>query len=314
MRRSHLSSTAATLFYFSQGLFVNGQCRPAFNTLLGSRDLVFSQIRKDYIYLNSSKTNQEATIPTLHEWMDAFAANTALQMIILDLKIGEIDLADYLVDHIMTKATTLGVASKMRLVSGGFAMTGALQSSLSRAGYSINLAAQTFGGTAGSIHVGYDIAANFDAVTTANTECYGLASIGQTTSTNGWREYQTIMDKMVKKRDELVTAGSNYIPVIGWRISKVEKVAWMMCAGVDGIMTDNIQDVYDLQARKTQGTIQCCMEDKSTPCLSPVDPRLLGQGCSSMGLSYYDYSSASCELFGTQLTCRQLKFCANSSG
>merc|ERR1712226_660619 len=37
----------------SQGLFVNGQCRPAFNTLLGSRDLVFSQIRKDYIYLNS---------------------------------------------------------------------------------------------------------------------------------------------------------------------------------------------------------------------------------------------------------------------
>merc|ERR1711953_1204619 len=41
----------------SQGLFVNGMCRPAFNTILGTRDIVFSQIRKDYIYLNSSKTN-----------------------------------------------------------------------------------------------------------------------------------------------------------------------------------------------------------------------------------------------------------------
>lgn len=297
------------MFNFSQGLFVRGTCRPAFNTLLGTRDIVFSQIRKDYIYLNSSGTNQEATIPTLYEWMDAFAANTALQLIILDLKIAEISLADYLVTHIMTKATALGVASKMRLVSGDFAMTGALQSALSRAGYSINLAAQTFGGTAGSIHIGYDIAANFDAVTTAKTECYGLASIGQTTSTNGWREYQSIIDRMVKKRDELVTAGGNYIPVIGWRISKIEKVAWMMCAGVDGIMTDNIKDVADLQTRKTQNSIQCCSADKATPCLSPVDPRLLGQGCSSMGLSFYDYSSAACELFGTQLTCRQLKFC-----
>ena len=241
--------------------------------------------------------------------MDTFAANTALQMIILDLKIGEIDLADYLVDHIMTKATALGAASKMRLISGDFAMTAALQSSLARAGYNINVAARSFGGTAGSIHVGYDVGTNFDGVSTANTECYGLASIGQTTSTNGWREYQTIIDKMVKKRDELVTAGANYIPVIGWRISKVEKVAFLMCLGVDGIMTDDVAAVYDLQQRKTQGSIQCCMEDKSTPCLSPVDPRLLGQGCSTMGLSFYDYATASCELFGTQLTCRQLKFC-----
>ena len=93
-------------------------CRPAFNTILGTRDIVFSQIRKDYIYLNSSKTNQEAMIPTLHEWMDQFAANTQLQMIILDLKIGEIDLADYLVDHIMTKADALSVRDKIRLVSG----------------------------------------------------------------------------------------------------------------------------------------------------------------------------------------------------
>ena len=30
------------------------------------------------------------------------------------------------------------------------------------------------------------------------------------------------------------------------------------------------------------------MEDIETPCLPPYDPRLLGQGCASMGLSYYD--------------------------
>ena len=249
-------------------------CRPAFNTILGTRDIVFSQIRKDYIYLNSSKTNQEAMIPTLHEWMDQFAANTQLQMIILDLKIGEIDLADYLVDHIMTKADALSVRDKIRLVSGDFAMAAALQSSLARAtptvqpGYNINIVSQSFGGTAGSIHIGYDVGKNFDAVTTAKDECYGLASIGQTTSTNGWREYQSIMDRMVKKRDELVTAGRNYIPVIGWRISKIEKVAWMMCAGVDGIMTDNVLGVWQLRQNQLLGSIQCCMEDKMTPCLS----------------------------------------------
>ena len=255
---------------------------------------------------------QSVDIPTLHEWMDMFAANANLQLIILDLKIVEIDLADYLVDHIMTKANTLGVASKIRLISGDFAMTAALQSSLARASpsHNINVAAQSFGGTAGSIHIGHDIAANFDAVTSAKDECYGLASIGQTTSTNGWREYQTIIDRMVKKRDELVTAGNNYIPVIGWRISNIQKIAWMICAGVDGIMTDNIADVKELKDRQTSGAIRCCMEDKMTACLSPINPMRLGQGCSSMGLTWYDFSEATCNLLGKVYTCRQLKFCS----
>ena len=39
---------------------------------------------------------------------------------------------------------------------------------------------------------------------------------------------------------------------------------------------------------RTAGDITCCMEDTETPCLPPYDPRLLGQGCASMGLSYYD--------------------------
>ena len=76
------------------------------------------------------------------------------------------------------------------------------------------------------------------------------------------------MDRMVKKRDELVTVGGNYIPVIGWRISKIEKVAWMMCAGVDGIMTDNVLGVWQLRENQRLNRIQCCMEDKMTPCLS----------------------------------------------
>ena len=98
---------------------------------------------------------------------------------------------------------------------------------------------------------------------------------------------------------------------------QIEKVAWMICAGVDGFYTDNIADVKNLIDRRTAGDITCCMEDKVTPCLQPLDPRLLGQGCSSMGLSYYDFMTKSCPLFpldflegGTQLTCRQLQFCA----
>ena len=98
---------------------------------------------------------------------------------------------------------------------------------------------------------------------------------------------------------------------------QIEKVAWMICAGVDGFYTDNIADVKNLIDRRTAGDITCCMEDRVTPCLQPLDPRLLGQGCSSMGLSYYDFMTQSCPLFpldflegGTQLTCRQLQFCA----
>merc|ERR1711976_390907 len=91
----------------SSGLFVAGLCNPRFNTLLGSRDMVFSLIKQNYFYVNASGVDQGATIPTLWEWMDAFAANTELKLIILDLKIVDIDLADYLVSHIMTKAVAL---------------------------------------------------------------------------------------------------------------------------------------------------------------------------------------------------------------
>ena len=207
---------------FSQGLFVNGMCRPAFNTFLGSRDMVFSLIRQNFMYVNETGARQDATIPTLWEWMDAFAANTALQMIVLDLKIVDIDLSDFLVGHIMTKAVTLSVQNKIRIVSSDFNMAAAVQTSLSRAGYSINIAARSFGGTAGSLHLGSN--ADFDGVMEAETECYGMANIGQTVSSNGWRQYQNIIANMVITRDELITAGGNYIPVIGWRLNKVREI------------------------------------------------------------------------------------------
>ena len=57
----------------------------------------------------------------------------------------------------------------------------------------------------------------------AETECYAMANIGQSVSSNGWRQYQTIVDKMVTRRAEVVTAGGNYIPVIGWRLNKVNR-------------------------------------------------------------------------------------------
>lgn len=298
----------------SSGLFVAGLCNPRFNTLLGSRDMVFSLIKQNYFYVNASGVDQGATIPTLWEWMDAFAANTELKLIILDLKIVDIDLADYLVSHIMTKAVALSAQSKIRIVSSDYSMAAALQTSLSRAGYDINIASRVFGGTAGAVHLGSN--ENFNAVEDAQTECYGLANVGQTVSSNGWRQYQNIVSKMVTKRDEVVTGGGNYIPVIGWRINQIEKITWMICAGVDGIYTDNIGDVKSLKVRQANNDITCCMEDKITPCLPPYDPRLMGQGCSSMGLTYYDLETAACPLVGidllytgTQLTCRQLKFC-----
>ena len=174
---------------------------------------------------------------------------------------------------------------------------------------------RAWGGTAGAVHIGSN--ENFDAVTEAKTECYNMANMGQTVSSNGWRQYQSIINNMVTKRDELVADGGNYLPVIGWRINNIEKITWMICAGVDGIYTDDVSTVSTLLQRKTQGLIQCCMEDKLTPCLPAVDPRLMGQGCSSMGLTFYDYATTACPLFdldilysGSQLTCRQLKFCA----
>ena len=293
-------------------------CRPVYNTILGSRDMVFSLIRNNFKYVNETGADQEAVIPTLHEWMDAFANNTALNLIILDMKIVDIDLADYLVGHIMTKAVALGAQNKIRIVSSDYSMAAAFQTSLARAGYSINIVSRVFGGTAGAIHIGSN--EEFDVVTEANKECYAMANVGQTVSSNGWRQYQTIVDRAIKKRDELVTGGSNYVPIIGWRINQVEKITWMLCAGVDGFYTDNINLVSTLLQRQASNNIQCCMEDRVTPCLPLYDPRLLGQGCSSMGLSYYDLESKTCPLFeldllytGTQLTCRQLKFCPVTS-
>ena len=80
-------------------------------------------------------------------------------MIVLDMKIVDIDLADFLVGHIMTKvscdwlpaavpasdwlqAVALSVQTKIRIVSSDFAMAAALQTSLARAGYSINIVAR----------------------------------------------------------------------------------------------------------------------------------------------------------------------------
>ena len=102
---------------------------------------------------------------------------------------------------------------------------------------------RTWGGTAGAVHLGSNEA--FDAVrylrhiytylqfisvfymlwqvSAAETECYAMANIGQSVSSNGWRQYQTIVDKMVTRRAEVVTAGGNYIPVIGWRLNKVNQ-------------------------------------------------------------------------------------------
>jgi len=301
----------------SQGLFVTGMCRPVFRTLLPARNMVFSLIRQTYKYANESGADQEAVIPTLHEWMDTFAANAALELIILDLKIAEIDQADFLVRHIMDKASALGVEDKMRLVSSDYSMAGALQSALAREIWPINQVSRVFGGTTATVHVGYGTAENFNAISEAKKECYGMANLGQTISSNGWREYQTLINKMVAYRDNEVTEGGNYVPVVGWRINKVEKMAFLMCIGVDGLYTDEVAALATLQQRRDSGAIECCNPpDQSLGCLTSFDPRILGQGCSSMGISWYDLTVDQCPLLdidflysGTKLTCRQSKFC-----
>jgi len=301
----------------SQGLFVTGMCRPTYSTFLPARNMVFSLIRQTYKYANESGTDQGATIPTLHEWMDSFAANSALQLVILDLKIAEIGLADFLIEHIMTKALTLGVQSKIRLVSSDYSMAAALQSALARLSMDINIVSRVFGGTTGTVHFGYDSTENFNAISEAKKECYGMANLGQTISSNGWREYQTLINKMVALRDNEVTAGGNYVPIIGWRINKVEKMAFLMCIGVDGLYTDEVASLAALKSRQDSGAIACCNPpDTTLGCLTQVDPRILGQGCSSMGLSWYDLEVTQCPLLdidflysGTKLTCRQSKFC-----
>jgi len=308
----------------SQVLFVTGMCRPMYSTFLPARNMVFSLIRQTYKYANETGTDQEATIPTLHEWMDSFAANSALQLVILDLKVAEISLADFLIEHIMVKAQALGVQSKIRLVSSDYSMAGALQSALARLSNTntninanINIVSRVFGGTTGTVHFGYDSTENFDAISEAKKECYGMANLGQTISSNGWREYQTLINKMVALRDSEVTAGGNYVPIIGWRINKVEKMAFLMCIGVDGLYTDEVASLAALKSRQDSGAITCCNPpDTTLGCLTQVDPRILGQGCSSMGLSWYDLEVTQCPLLdidflysGTKLTCRQSKFC-----
>ena len=191
--------------------------------------MVFSLIRQTYRYANESGADQEAVIPTLHEWMDDFADNPDLEMIILDLKIAQVDLADFLVDHIFNKAYQLGVAGKLRLVSSDYSMAGALQSALARIDEDIGLVSRVFGGTTATVHIGYDSTENFDAISEAKKECYSMANLGQTVSSNGWREYQNIIVKMVAARDAEEAEGGNYIPVIGWRINSVALNHFTFC-------------------------------------------------------------------------------------
>ena len=49
-----------------------------FKSILPARDMVYSLIKKNYIYVNSSGIDQGAVIPTLAEWMDQFATNSQL--------------------------------------------------------------------------------------------------------------------------------------------------------------------------------------------------------------------------------------------
>lgn len=299
----------------SQGLFVNGMCRPVFNTLVSARGQVFSHILENFGYINETGVDQQAVIPTLHEWMNEFAENEDIKLIILDIKVEEIDQADYLVEHIMEKANSLGVGSKIRMLSSSYSMTAALQSSLARAQEDKDIASRVWGGTTITLHFGST--ANFDGVSEARDECYGLTSVGQSISSDGWSEYQKIVQKMVATRDEEATAGNKYIPVLTWRINSVEKMAWLMCAGVDGVYTDEPDELSMLTQRKTMGHIVCCARDVDLGCLLRTDTRLSGQGCTTYGLSWHDqlrqpcpYLPAPLNFFnsGTQLVCRESRF------
>ena len=194
---------------------------------------MFEHIRENFRYSNSSDVDQGVTIPTLHEWMNQFATDSRLQLIMLDLKVGEVEQADYLVEHIFTRAILLGVAGKLRLLSPSYDMTAALQSSLARANLDKDLASRALGGTVGTIHLGQPTD-DFNPLTIAVEECYGMTSVGQSVSSNGWREYQEIVKRMVVTRDEEADKGNKYIPVVVWRINTLEQLAWLMCQGVDG--------------------------------------------------------------------------------
>ena len=59
---------------------------------------------------------------------------------------------------------------------------------------------------------------------------------------------------MVAKRNEAVAAGSNYVPVLGWRVNTVEKATFLRCADIDGVYTDNIASIAAVLARQTVRT------------------------------------------------------------
>jgi len=303
----------------SGGLFVQGLCRPMFASLTPARGQVFEKIRENFKYANSSGVDQQVKIPTLHEWMNEFAMDERIKMIVLDLKISEVEQADFLVSHVMDKATSLGVATKMRLLSPSYDMTAALQTSLARANYDKDFASRVLGGTVGTIHLGHEATRGFDPVATAVEECYGTTSVGQSVSSNGWREYQDIVRRMVATRDEQARSGSKYIPILVWRINSVEQMAWLMCQGVDGVYTDEPRLLSMMAQRWALGDIVCCPPtDLVLPCLNNADTRVSGQGCTFLGLSWHAEESIQCPLlpfpldfglYGTQVTCRQSRFC-----
>jgi len=297
------------------GLFVNGMCRPVFRTIAHARNQVWSEIYKNFGYTNETGSDQEVEIPTLHEWLIEFAARPEILLIVLDIKVNEVEQADYLVDHIMSKAKQLGAETKIRLLSSHYTMVAALQSSLERADYDQDIAGRVWGGTTVTLHFGSS--EYFDGVEESKKECYGLTSVGQSESSNGWREYQNMVRRMVSSRDKEATEGKKYIPVLTWRINTVEKMAWLICSGVDGIYTDDVAEMWLLQQRKMLGDIVCCARDIVLPCLMNTDSRVTGQGCSTYGLSWHDQKVEPCSLLpapldfdnmGTQLTCRENRF------
>ncbi|XP_023337943.1 uncharacterized protein LOC111708715 [Eurytemora carolleeae] len=297
----------------SQGLFLNGLCRPLFKSILPARDMVYSLIKKNYIYVNSSGIEQATVIPTLAEWMDQFAANSQLERIYIDVKLVDISLADFLVNHIFDKSSALGVSSKIRLFSSDYSMTAALQTALGRKGLSISLASLYFGSSAASFHIG---SVPLNPVSEAVTDCYDTAAVSRTASQAGWRGYQDIITRSVVTRNS--TEG-RYHSIISWKVNSVEKMAWLICAGVDGIITDEISILNSFSMKKKLGLLTCCTELTTSHCMSRIDPVVVGAGCSSQGLTWADLEVNQCPLFnldilysGIRLTCKRQHFCAIS--
>jgi len=298
----------------SKGLFVNGLCRPQFKTIKNTRELVYSSIKKNYIYVDKNGKDQTATIPTLTEWMDAFAANAQLERIYVDVKEVDVSVAHYIVDYVFDKATALGVADKIRLLSADYSMTGALQTALGKRSLNINLASKTVGGEIGTVHIGDS--SNYNPVGEASTECYDTVAVGQTASSWSWRGYQNIITRMLSSRDSIFSESGRYHAVVSWRINDVQKIAWLMCAGVDGIITDQVAKLSNLNLRKLMSLIKCCTEEDTLPCLPRFDSRIAGQGCSTKGISWNDDETNQCPLFdldilysGLKLKCKKQSFC-----